>query len=78
MAYYLLKHDGLFVGASSALNCVGAVKLARKLGAGHVIVTVLSDGGQRYLSKLYSKSWLENNNLMPKDDLALDNLDFVE
>lgn len=37
MAHYLLRHEGLFVGGSSALNCVGAVKLARKLGPGHTI-----------------------------------------
>lgn len=40
MAHYLLQHEGLFVGGSSALNCVGAVKLARKLGPGHTIGTV--------------------------------------
>jgi cysteine synthase A len=39
MAHHLLRHDGLFVGGSSALNCVGAVKLARKLGPGHTIGT---------------------------------------
>jgi cysteine synthase len=54
---------------------IGAVKLARKLGPGHVITTVLSDGGQRYLSKLYNKIWLEKNNLQP---IIYDNLDFVE
>ena len=46
-ATYLLRHDGLFVGSSAAMNCVGAVKLARKLGPGHTIVTMLCDGGQR-------------------------------
>jgi len=73
MAYHLLRNDGLFIGASSALNCVGVVRLAKKLGPGHVIVTVLSDGGQRYLSKLYNKEWLEQNKLMPSkvgDDLS--------
>jgi cysteine synthase A len=47
MAHHLLKHDGLFVGSSAALNVVGAVKLARKLGKGKVIVTILCDGGGR-------------------------------
>lgn len=47
-AAYLLRNDGLFVGSSAAMNCVGAVKLARKLGPGHTIATILCDGGQRY------------------------------
>jgi len=73
MAYYLLRNDGLFVGASSALNCVGAVKLAKKLGPGHTIVTILSDGGQRYVSKLYNPRWLEEQNLLPSHN----SLDFI-
>ncbi len=48
MCYYLLKHEGLFVGPSAAMNVVGAVKLAKKLGPGHTILTVLCDGGDRY------------------------------
>lgn len=46
-AQHLLHHDGLFVGSSAAMNCVGAVKVARQLGPGHTIVTVLCDGGHR-------------------------------
>lgn len=46
-AQHLLKRDGLFVGSSAAINCVGAVKVARALGPGHVIVTILCDGGHR-------------------------------
>lgn len=48
MAYYLMRNDGLFVGPSAALNVCGAVKLARELGPGHTVVTVLCDGGERY------------------------------
>ena len=40
MAGHLLRRDGLFVGSSAAMNCVGAVKVARALGPGHTIVTV--------------------------------------
>ena len=40
MASYLLRNDGLFVGSSAAMNCVGAVKAARRMGPGHVLVTV--------------------------------------
>jgi hypothetical protein len=45
--YHLLQHEGVFVGPSAALNVVGAVRLAEKLGPGHTIVTVLCDGGDR-------------------------------
>jgi cysteine synthase A len=48
MAHYLLKHDGLFLGSSAALNVVGAMRLAQQLGSGHTIATILCDGGGRY------------------------------
>ena len=54
MAKHLLDEEGLFVGGSAALNCVGAVRTARHLGPGHTIVTVLCDGGQRYLSTIHA------------------------
>jgi cysteine synthase A len=57
MAYYLLRNEGIFVGPSAALNVVGAVKAAKKLGKGNVIVTILCDSGDRYISKLYNKEW---------------------
>ncbi|ELS31184.1 MULTISPECIES: cysteine synthase A [Pseudanabaena] len=65
MAQYLLKHDGLFVGSSAALNVVGAVKLARKLGKGHTIATILCDGGGRYQSRMYNPTWLAEKGLTP-------------
>ncbi|TYQ31848.1 cysteine synthase A [Pseudanabaena sp. UWO310] len=65
MAQYLLKHDGLFVGSSAALNAVGAVKLARKLGKGHTIATILCDGGGRYQSRMYNPTWLAEKGLTP-------------
>ena len=65
MAQYLLKHDGLFVGSSAALNAVGAVKLARKLGKGHTIATILCDGGGRYQSRMYNPEWLAEKGLSP-------------
>ena len=49
----LLREDGLFLGSSSGVNCAAALKLARQLGPGHVIVTILCDSGERYVSKLY-------------------------
>ncbi|MBD2187449.1 cysteine synthase A [Pseudanabaena mucicola] len=65
MAQYLLKHDGLFVGSSAALNVIGAVKLARKLGKGHTIATILCDGGGRYQSRMYNPEWLAEKGLTP-------------
>lgn len=66
MLYFLLRHEGLFLGSSSAINVCGAVKLARQLGPGQVIVTVLCDGGGRYLSKLFNPDWLKAQELTPK------------
>ena len=59
MARHLLQEDGLFVGSSSAMNCVGAVKVAQQLGPGHTVVTVLCDGGGRHISKFHSQQYLE-------------------
>jgi cysteine synthase len=47
MLHFLLRHEGLFLGSSAAINLCGAVKLAREKGPGQVIVTILCDGGQR-------------------------------
>jgi cysteine synthase A len=65
MSQYLLKHDGLFVGSSAALNAIGAVKLALKLGKGHTIATILCDGGGRYQSRMYNPEWLAEKGLTP-------------
>ncbi|MEE3716221.1 cysteine synthase A [Tumidithrix elongata RA019] len=65
MAHFLLKHDGLFIGSSAALNVVGAVRLARQLGAGHTIATILCDGGGRYQSRMFNAEWLAEKNLTP-------------
>jgi cysteine synthase A len=59
------EKEGLFIGPSAALNLVGAVKVARKLGPGHTVVTILCDGGDRYMSKLFNKKWLEKQGLTP-------------
>jgi cysteine synthase A len=66
MLYFLLKNEGLFLGSSSAINLCGAVKLARQRGKGQTIVTILCDGGQRYISKLYRPMWLKEQGLTPK------------
>jgi cysteine synthase A len=59
----LIMHEGLCLGGSSAINIAGAVRLARELGPGHTIVTVLCDYGNRYQSKLFNPAFLEKKNL---------------
>jgi len=72
MGHYLLKHEGLFLGGSSALNMVAAYLLAKKLGPGKIIVSFLCDSGARYASKIYNKEWLKENNIAigSADDLS--------
>ncbi|MCW5746730.1 MAG: cysteine synthase A [Alphaproteobacteria bacterium] len=63
----LIQHEGLVLGGSSAINVAGAVRLAKELGPGKTIVTVLCDGGQRYQSKLFNPAFLREKNLpVPK------------
>jgi len=69
MAHYLLKHDGLFLGSSAALNVVGAVKLALKLGKGKIIATILCDGGGRYQSRMFNSQWLAEKHLTPTGNI---------
>jgi cysteine synthase A len=59
----LLEHEGLCLGGSSAINVAGAIRLARKLGPGHTIVTVLCDSGNRYASKLFNPAFLRSKGL---------------
>ncbi|KAJ2548864.1 Cysteine synthase 2 [Coemansia sp. RSA 1933] len=54
MARWLMANDGLFLGSSAAVNCVAALEIARRLGPGHTIVTVLADSGQRHLTKFWN------------------------
>ncbi|KAK0225820.1 tryptophan synthase beta subunit-like PLP-dependent enzyme [Armillaria fumosa] len=63
MLYELLDSEGLYLGASSALNVVGAVELAERLGKGSKVVTILCDGAYRYQSRIFSKQWLETKGL---------------
>ncbi|GJJ72966.1 cysteine synthase [Entomortierella parvispora] len=75
MARYLVNQEGLFIGSSSAVNCVGAVRIARELGPGHTIVTLLCDSGQRHLTKFWNDEYLAKQGLEVKD--VVDNLDFI-
>jgi cysteine synthase A len=63
----LLQHDGLCLGGSSAINVAGAIRLARDLGPGRTIVTILADSGSRYQSKLWNPEFLRGKGLpVPK------------
>ena len=68
--FNLLKHEGLCLGGSSAINIAGAVNLARELGPGHTIVTVLCDYGNRYQSKLFNPAFLQRMKLPVPDWLS--------
>ena len=59
----LLEHEGLCLGGSSGINVAGAIRLAKELGPGHTIVTVLADYGTRYQSKLFNPQFLRSKNL---------------
>ena len=59
----LAEHEGMVLGGSAGLNVAGAIKLAREMGPGHVIVTVLCDYGQRYQSKLFNPEFLRSKDL---------------
>jgi cysteine synthase A len=71
MARYLVREEGLLLGGSAALNVTAAARIAKTLPAGKCVVTILCDGGARYMSRLYNSSWLAENSLTPKcDDLS--------
>ncbi|MGK7931240.1 MAG: cysteine synthase A [Microcystaceae cyanobacterium] len=64
MVYQLLYKEGLFMGGSVGINVGAAVALAKEMGPGHTIVTVLCDGGARYQSRLYNADWLKTKGLL--------------
>jgi cysteine synthase len=59
----LLEHEGLCLGGSSGINVAGAIRLAKELGPGHTIVTILADYGTRYQSKLFNPDFLRSKGL---------------
>lgn len=67
LLFDLLKDEGLCLGGSSGINVMGAIKVARRLGPGHTIVTVLCDYGTRYQSKLFNPEFLRSKNLPVPD-----------
>ena len=65
MVYRMLREEGWFFGSSTGLNLAAAVRVARDMGPGHTIVTVLCDGGGKYQSRLFNRTWLAERGLNP-------------
>jgi cysteine synthase A len=63
IVFDLAEHEGILLGGSSGINIAGAIRLARELGPGHTIVTILCDSGTRYQSKLFNPAFLKEKNL---------------
>jgi cysteine synthase A len=63
----LLEHEGLCMGGSTGINVAGAIRLAKELGPGHTIVTILADYGTRYQSKLFDPAFLREKRLPVPD-----------
>lgn len=63
LLHALLRDEGYCVGGSSGVNLAGAIRLARELGPGHTIVTVLCDGGMRYQAKLFNPAFLRSKGI---------------
>ncbi len=67
LVYKLIEKQKIILGGSSGINIAGAIKLAKKMGPGKTIVTILCDHGQRYASKIFNKDFLKSKNLpIPK------------
>jgi cysteine synthase A len=65
MVYRMLRQEGWWFGSSTGLNLAAAVRVARDLGPGHTVVTVLCDGGAKYQSRLFNRAWLDERGLNP-------------
>ena len=65
MAHRLLREEGWFFGSSTGVNLCAAAEVARDLGPGHTVVTMLCDGGAKYQSRLFNRKWLAERGLSP-------------
>jgi cysteine synthase A len=70
MVYRLLREEGLFVSSTSGINVAAALRVARQLGPGHLIVTMLCDNGSKYLSRLFNRDWLREKGLLAYAETA--------
>jgi len=67
LVYDMIRNEGLVLGGSSGINVAGAMALARELGPGHTIVTILCDSGLRYRARLFNRGYLESKGLTLPD-----------
>ena len=65
LVYRLLREEGWFFGSSTGINLHAAAQVARRLGPGHTVVTMLCDGGAKYQSRLFNQAWLKERSLAP-------------
>jgi cysteine synthase A len=65
--FELVRKEGLVLGGSSGINIAAAIRLARDLGPGHTVVTILADSGTRYQSKLFNAAFLKSKGLPAPD-----------
>ena len=63
MLFSLAQEEGLILGGSTGINVAGAILLAKELGPGHTVVTILADSGARYQSKLFNPAFLKEREL---------------
>ena len=63
LVYKLREEEDVFLGSSSGINVCGAIEVAKKLGPGHTVVTMLCDTGDKYMSSLYNADFLREKNL---------------
>ena len=68
LVHRLLRQEGWFFGSSTGVNLCAAARVAKDLGPGHTVVTVLCDGGAKYQSRLFNRDWLEAQGLTPLVD----------
>ena len=72
LVYDMIRQEGLSLGGSSGVNVAGALRVARELGPGHTIVTILCDGAMRYRARLFNREFLASKGLELPDWLELD------
>ena len=62
--YRLLREEGLLLGSTAGINVAAAAALAKQLGPGHTIVTILCDGGAKYQSRLFNEDWIKERGFL--------------
>ena len=62
--YRLLREEGLLLGSTAGINVAAAVRVAKQLGPGHTIATILCDGGAKYQSRLFNKAWIQEKGFL--------------